>query len=155
MQKVIAIKLKSSYVNYHKNGWHDLIRALAGKMNPTIVVSFLFFFVLSLSSIPLSGAPAKVHAANIVCFFVAFVLGTVIAEKRKGDLPIYVIWLVVGLVGLFAWDVVSSLVIVKAEVFMRWYILYPAGLLGILCLQILARVVGKLGPFNKQRQGDA
>jgi hypothetical protein len=68
-------------------------------MNPTIVASFLLFFVLSLGSIALSGAPAKVHAANIVCFFVAFFLGTVVAEKRKSDLPIYVIWLVVGLVG--------------------------------------------------------
>ncbi|MEZ8188273.1 hypothetical protein ACED29_20940 [Shewanella sp. 5S214] len=124
-------------------------------MNPTIVASFLFFFVLSLGLIALSGAPAKVHAANIVCFFVVFVLGTVVAENRKSDLPIYVIWLVVGLVGLFAWDVVSSLIIVKAEVFMGWYILYPAGLLGILCLQILARAVGKYGPFNKQRIGRA
>jgi hypothetical protein len=79
-----------------------------------------------------------------------FFLGTVVAEKRKSDLSIYVIWLVVGLVGLFAWDVVSSLIIVKAEVFMGWYILYPAGLLGILCRHNLARAVGKYGPYPKR-----
>ncbi|WP_226647318.1 hypothetical protein [Microbulbifer variabilis] len=124
-------------------------------MNPTIVTSFLFFIVLSLGSITLSGAPAKVHVVNVVCFFVAFVLGTVVAEKRLSNLPAYIIWLMAGLVGLFSWDVVSSLVIVKAEIFMGWYILYPAGLLGILCLQILARAASKSGPFNKQRQGDA
>lgn len=85
----------------------------------------------------------------------AFVLGTVVTEKRPINLPSYVIWLVAGLLGLFSWDVVSSLVIVKAEIFMGWYILYPVGLLGILCLQIMARAAGKFGPINKQKRGDA
>ncbi|AWF82283.1 hypothetical protein BTJ40_16420 [Microbulbifer sp. A4B17] len=124
-------------------------------MNLTIITSFLFFVVLSLGSLFLSDAPAKVHAVNIACFFVAFFLGTVVAEKRPSDLPTYIIWLVAGLLGLFAWDVVSSLVIVKAGVFMGWYIIYPVGLLGILCLQIMARAASKFGPFNKKRQGDA
>ncbi|WP_339899703.1 hypothetical protein [uncultured Gilvimarinus sp.] len=128
---------------------------IKGKMNPTIVTSFLLFLVLSLGSIFLSGAPVKVHAVNIVCFFVALVLGTVAAEKIKSDIPTYVIWIIVGLSGLFAWDVASSVVIVKAEVFMGWYILYPIGLLGILCLQIMACATNKLGPFNKQRHGGA
>jgi len=120
-------------------------------MNPTIITSLFFFLVLSLGSLFLSGAPAKVHAVNITCFFVAFVLGTVIAEKRPINLPSYVIWLVAGLLGLFSWDVVSSLVIVKAEIFVGWYILYPVGLLGILCLQIMARAAGKIGLINKQK----
>jgi len=118
-------------------------------MNPTIVTSFLFFIVLSLVSLFISGAPVKVHTTNIICFFLAFFLGTVAAEKRLIDLPDYLIWLAAGLVGLFAWDLASSLIIVKAEVFMGWYILYPIGLLGILCLQFLARAIGKYGPFNK------
>ena len=128
---------------------------IKGKMNPIIVTSFLFFLVLSLGSIFLSGAPVKADAVNIVCFFVALVLGTVAAEKIKSDIPTYVIWIIVGLAGLFAWDVASSVVIVKAEVFMGWYILYPIGLLGILCLQIMVCATSKLGFFNKQRQGDA
>lgn len=138
-------------INTHKKYTPGLRQSAGHRMNPTIITSFLFYILLSLVSILISGAPVRVHIANIVCFFIAFFLSTVAAEKRLIELPVYIIWLVVGLVGLFVWDVASSLVIFKAEVFMGWYIIYPIGLLGILCLQILACAIGEHGPFKKRQ----
>ncbi len=93
------------------------------------------------------------HAVNIGCFFVAFVVGTVLAERRAGNLPGYVIWLLVGGVGLLLWDILSAFAVVKAEVFMGWYVLYPLGLAGLVVLQLVAVASSKLQPFNKFRQG--
>jgi hypothetical protein len=122
-------------------------------MKPTVIASFTIFAVLSALSVALSGAPAKVHAVNIGCFFVAFVAGTVLAERHTGNMRGYVIWLLSGAVGLLLWDILSSFVVVKAEVFMGWYVLYPLGLVGLVALQLLALATSKLHPFNKFRQG--
>jgi hypothetical protein len=122
-------------------------------MKPTVVSSFTIFAVLSALSVALSGAPAKVHVVNIGCFFVAFVVGTVMAERRAGNLIGYIIWVLLGAVGLLLWDILSSFVVVKAEIFMGWYVLYPLGLVGLLALQLLALATSKLQPFNKFRQG--
>ncbi|WP_157960438.1 hypothetical protein [Marinimicrobium alkaliphilum] len=122
-------------------------------MKPTVAASFTLFVVLSVLSVALSGAPARVHAVNIGCFFVAFVVGTVLAERRAGNLPGYVIWLLVGGVGLLLWDILSAFAVVKAEVFMGWYVLYPLGLAGLVVLQLVAVASSKLQPFNKFRQG--
>lgn len=122
-------------------------------MKPTVVASFSIFTVLSAFSVALSGAPARVHAVNIGCFFVAFVAGTILAERRAGNLPDHVIWLLLGAVGLLLWDILSAFVVVKAEVFMGWYVLYPLGLVGLVILQLLARATSKFQPFNKFRQG--
>lgn len=122
-------------------------------MKPTVAASFTIFAVLSAFSVVLSGAPARVHVVNISCFFVAFVAGTVLAERRAGNLPGYVIWVLLGAVGLLLWDILSAFVVVKAEVFMGWYVLYPLGLVGLVALQLLARATSKLQPFNKFRQG--
>lgn len=122
-------------------------------MKPTVAASFTFFAVLSVISVALGGAPARVHAVNISCFFVAFVGGAVLAERRVGNLPSYTIWLVLGVIGLLLWDLLSAFVVAKAEVFMGWYVLYPLGLVGLVLLQILALATSKLQPFNKFRQG--
>ncbi len=122
-------------------------------MKPTVAASFTLFAVLSAFSVALSGAPARVHAVNIGCFFVAFVVGTVLAERRAGNLPGYIIWLLVGAVGLLLWDILSAFAVVKAEVFMGWYVLYPLGLVGLVVLQLVAVATSKLQPFNKFRQG--
>lgn len=122
-------------------------------MKPTVAASFTLFAVLSAFSVALSGAPARVHAVNIGCFFVAFVVGAVLAERRAGNRPGYIIWLLVGAVGLLLWDILSAFAVVKAEVFMGWYVLYPLGLVGLVVLQLVAVATSKLQPFNKFRQG--
>ena len=122
-------------------------------MKPTVVASFTIVTVLSVLSVALSGPPAIVHAVNIGCFFVAFVVGTVLAERRTGNVPSYVIWVLLGTLGLLLWDILSSFVVVKAEIFMGWYILYPLGLVGLVALQLIAITTSKLQIFNKFRQG--
>lgn len=127
-----------------------LARTLKAEMNPAIAASSTLFAVLSGASIALSGAPPRVHAVNIGCFFVAFVFATILAERRMQDLPHVVLWLLVGAVGLFLWDLLSTFVIAKVEVFTGWYILYPLGLVGLVLLQLLALATSKLQPFNKR-----
>ncbi|MEX1215548.1 hypothetical protein [Saccharospirillum sp.] len=122
-------------------------------MKSTVAASFTLFVVLSVLSLVVSGAPLRVNAVNIGCFFVAFVVGTVLAERRSVGLPGYVIWLLLGAVGLLLWDLLSALVIVKAEVFMGWYIIYPLGLVGLMALQLLAVAISRLQIFKKFRQG--
>ncbi|WP_189484276.1 hypothetical protein [Alishewanella tabrizica] len=126
--------------------------ALKGNMKPTTVVSVSIFAMLSLTSVLVSGAPLKVHLVNIFCFFLAFVVGAVAAERYKNSMNRLVIWLLSGAAGLLLWDGLSALVIVKAEFFMGWYLKYPIGLLGILLLHFLVWLVCRFWPFNKQRQ---
>ncbi len=122
-------------------------------MKPTVIASFTIFAVLSALSVALSGAPAKVHVVNIGCFFLAFVAGTVLAERRVGNRRHYVIWMLSSAVGLLLWDILSSFVVVKAKIFMGWHVLYPLGLVGLVALQLLALTTSKLQPFTKFRQG--
>ena len=121
-------------------------------MKPTTVVSIAIFTVVSLASIAVSGAPFKVHLVNVSCFFLAFVVGAVAAERYKNSINKSVTWLLCGVTGLLLWDGLSALVIVKAEVFMGWYLKYPIGLLGILFLHFLVWLICRFWPFNKQRQ---
>ena len=129
-----------------------MLAALKGNMKSTTVVSVAIFTVLSLASVAVSGAPFKVHLVNVSCFFLAFVLGAVAAERYKNSINKPVTWLLCGAVGLLLWDGLSALVIVKAEFFMGWYLKYPIGLVGILLLHFLVWLVCRFGPFNKQRQ---
>jgi hypothetical protein len=102
----------------------------------TIIGIFLFLSLLSL--LFWSGAPLRVHAVDITAFFIAFVipgiLGFNLSLKKQ-----LVIWFVGGIIGPFLWDVGSSYVVEKRELFMGWTILYPLGLIGLCLLQIAVK----------------
>ncbi|RHW74674.1 hypothetical protein [Colwellia sp. RSH04] len=118
-------------------------------MKSSIFISITIFSLLSFCSIYMSGAPIKVHAINIFSFFIAFVLATVAVEYRWFKLSKLQTWLAFSILGLVVFDVLSSLVIVKRELFMGWFIIYPVGIAGLVSLQILASFLcGKL-PYKK------
>lgn len=121
-------------------------------MKPTTVVSVTIFTVLSLASVLVSSAPFKVHLVNVSCFFLAFVIGAVTAERYKNFMHRLFTWLLFGAAGLLLWDGMSALVIVKAEFFMGWHSKYPMGLAGILVLHFWVGLICRFLPFNKQRQ---
>lgn len=82
------------------------------------------------------------HAVNIAAFFIAFVVPGVLAFNL-GLKKQLTIWLVGGTVGLLLWDIGSTYVIVKSELFMGWPILYPFGLMGLWVLQITVKYIDK------------
>ena len=102
----------------------------------------------------MSGAPIKVHAANMFSFFIAYVLATVAVEYRWFKLSKLQIWLAFSILGLVIFDVLSALVIAKRELFMGWFIIYPVGIAGLVLLHIVASYLcGKL-PYNKPIKRD-
>lgn len=117
-------------------------------MKPAIVISFVIFLALSTASVLMSGAPAKVHLVSIASFFLAYFVGAYIAESGLIDKPKWLIWIAAGFVGLLGFDIFSSLVIVKRDFLMGWYVIYPGGLLGLLVLQLFAKWVAI--PYYKQ-----
>ncbi len=80
---------------------------------------------------------------DIAAFFFAFVVPGLLGSYvgRKSLKKIVMVWLLGGLIGLFLWDVGSTLVIVKRELFMGWYILYPLGLMGLILLQLAVKYI--------------
>lgn len=113
-------------------------------MYTTVVV----FILLSLASIVISGAPLRVHAVNISALLIAFVIPSLISKYKANKKQIY-IWLFGGIIGLLYWDVLSAFVIVKREIFVGWYIVYPAGIVAILFLQTLVKYINSKLPYNK------
>ena len=102
----------------------------------------------------MSGSPIKVHAANIFSFFIAFVLGTVAVEYRWFNLSKLQTWLAFSILGLLVFDLLSALIIVKRELFMGWFVIYPVGITGLVLLQIVTSFLcGKL-PYNKPIKRD-
>lgn len=123
-------------------------------MKISIVLSITFFLVLSLVSIALSGAPMKVHIVDIGCLFIALVFATIIAERFKSLRSKVFIWISIGVIGLFVFDILSSLMIFKREVFMGWDLIYPIGLSGLVMIQFIIVMLEKLWPFNLAVQRD-
>jgi len=103
-------------------------------------------------SILISGAPFKVHVVDISALFIAFVIPGLIASTKKAKRPIY-IWLVGSIIGLLFWDVFSAYVIVKREIFMGWYFVYPIGVTMLVLLQLLVKYINSKIPYNKPLQG--
>ena len=99
----------------------------------------------------MSGAPARVHAVDISALFIAFVVpGLIVKNKKK----LY-IWLFGAVIGLLYWDVLSASVIVKREILMGWYIVYPVGAIAILLLQFITKYINSKLPYNKSFKTDA
>lgn len=110
--------------------------------------------MISLVSIVMSGAPVRVHAVDISALFIAFVVPGVLAINKNNKKQFY-IWLFGAVIGLLYWDVLSAYVIVKKEILMGWYIVYPAGVVVILLLQLLVKFINKILPYNNQLNQDA
>lgn len=66
--------------------------------------------------------------------------------RRKNKV---LIWLLGAGIGLFLWDVSSAFVIVKRELFMERFFLYPLGLIGLLLLQFIVKYISCKIPYNK------
>lgn len=62
------------------------------------------------------------------------------------------IWLAGAIVGLLLWDIMSSFVIVKRELFYGWFIIYPVGLLALYLLQLLTKFSEKILPYKEHAQ---
>ena len=114
----------------------------------TIIAVFVF---LSMISLLISGAPVRVHLVDIAAFFLAFVVTGLLAFHfgRKNQV---LVWLIGGGIGLFLWDVGSAFVIVKRELFMGWFFLYPLGLIGLVLLQVTVKYISDKIPYNKGMQ---
>jgi hypothetical protein len=102
----------------------------------------------------MSGAPLRVHAVDIFALFIAFVIPGLIANNKEVKKQ-YLVWLFGGVFGLLFWDVLSSYVIVKREIFMGWYIIYPVGLSAFLILHLLVKYINSKLAYNKSFKMDA
>ena len=109
------------------------------------------FLILSAISIAISGAPIRVHAVDIAALFVAFAAPGLTALNKETKTQLY-IWLLGAVIGLFVWDVLSACVIVKREIFIGWYIIYPIGMLGLVLLQVAIKYINAKLPYNKAYQ---
>lgn len=96
----------------------------------------------------MTGAPLKVHVVDISALFISLVIPALIANFQSVKNQFY-IWLFGAVIGLLFWDVLSAYVIVKREIFMGWYLIYPAGVAGLLILQTLIKYINKKMPYNK------
>ena len=119
-----------------------------------IVITILVFLALSLVFITISEAPFKVHVVDISALFVAFVIPSIISIMKDNKNQKY-IWLVGATIGLLYWDILFSSVIVKRELFMGWYVIYPIGIGALYLLQIITMYAGNLLPYNKSLEKDA
>ena len=102
----------------------------------------------------MSGAPARVHAVDISALIIAFVVPGLIVKNKKNKKKLY-IWLFGAVIGLLYWDVLSASVIVKRELLMGWYIVYPVGAIAILLLQFITKYINSKLPYNKSFKTDA
>lgn len=107
----------------------------------TIIGVFALLSMLSL--LIWNGPPLRVHAVDIAAFFLAFVVPGLLGSYVgcNSFKKVVMVWLLGGLIGLFLWDAGSALVIVKRELFMGWYILYPLGLMGLILLQLTVKYI--------------
>jgi hypothetical protein len=96
----------------------------------------------------MSGAPFKVHAVNMSALFLAFVIPSIIVNIKNIKKPFY-IWLLGSVIGILLWDTLSAFVIVKRELFMGWYIIYPIGITALVSLQLLVNYINGKLPYNK------
>jgi len=103
---------------------------------------FGIFLLLAVLSLLISDAPPRVHAMNIAAFCLSFVVPGLLAVKYRPAIQAG-IWLAGGVLGLFVWDIGISFVIVKHDPFMGWYLVYPLGLIGLLCLQLAAKYISR------------
>jgi hypothetical protein len=105
------------------------------------------FFILSVISIIISGAPIRVHIVDVSALFIAFAAPALIALNREIKTQLC-IWLLGAFVGVFIWDVLSAYVIAKREIFRGWYIVYPIGVLGLIILQTAIKYINAKLPYN-------
>ena len=104
------------------------------------IVIGIFLFLSLLSWLFWSGAPLRVHAVDVIAFFGAFVVPSVLAFNLSLKKKVLA-WIIGGAIGLFLWDVGSAYVIVKRELFMGWPILYSLGITGLLLVQIVVNYI--------------
>ena len=121
-------------------------------MKSIIITRLMIFFILSSVPIILSGASLKVHAVNIGCLFLSYFIPSVVAERYFYIKPKMLAWIVGGLIGLVIFDTLSSMVIVKREFLMGWYIIYPVGIFWLVVLQLLTGRLSKLLSYNKKNK---
>jgi len=96
------------------------------------------FLLLSLVSIIISGAPDKVHLVDISTLFIAFVIPGLIGMNKEYKSQFFV-WVFGAVIGILYWDILSSYVIVKREIFMYWYIVYPVGVIFLFLFQLIVK----------------
>ncbi len=103
--------------------------------------SAVLVFVVITGALPfLSGAPFRLLLAEGASFAFAFLVPALLTARQdwRGAFP----WLLgFGLLGVLLLDVWSSIVIVKREFLMGWYVLYPGGLLALLIAHAFCRAV--------------
>jgi hypothetical protein len=113
-------------------------RKMKKKYIRTTIGVFVLLSILSL--LIWNGPPLRVHAVDITAFFFAFVVPGLLA-LYTGPKKEVIVWLLGGAVGIFLWDAGSALVMLKRELFMGWYVLYPLGLIGLVLLQLAVKYI--------------
>jgi hypothetical protein len=115
--------------------------------------SAVLLFAVIIGGLPfLSGAPLRVLLAEAVSFALGFLVPALVTARRdwRDAIP----WLVgFGLLGLLLLDVWSSIVIVKREFLMGWYVFYPGGLVALLIVHALCRAAAT--GYQRIRGGSA
>ena len=104
-------------------------------------ISAVLFYVALVACLPLvSGAPFRVWAVDAGSFALAFLVPALVTAGREWKEAI--LWFLgFGLVGILLFDILSSIVIVKREFLMGWYVLYPVGLVALLGLHAVSHWV--------------
>lgn len=128
-----------------KSAWYSYVIRQEALRSMYITVGA--FLLLSIVSIIFYGAPFRVHAVDITALFIALLIPNLIAKNKENKKQIY-IWLLGGVIGIFYWDVLSSFVIVKKEIFRWWYIIYPVGIAGIILIQAIIKYINQKLPYN-------
>jgi uncharacterized protein YacL len=100
----------------------------------------IVFVTLSLMPIIFSEAPFRVHLIDALSLFIAFVVPSLITSLKKVKKP-FLLWIIGAIIGILFWDIFSSFVITKKEIFMSWYIVYPIGIISLLLLQITVQYI--------------
>jgi hypothetical protein len=95
----------------------------------------------------ISGAPPRVHAVDISTLFIAFVVPGLMGINKEYKSQLFV-WLFGAAIGMLYWDIFSSYVIVKKEIFMYWYIVYPIGIIFLSLFQLLAKYINSKLFYN-------
>lgn len=120
-------------------------------MRIRIASSVAFTAAVMLLAVLVSGAPARVHAAEAVALLIGFTLPALVVGKPGDLVSRWKIVLPAVLLGALAWDIGASITIYKVDLFTMpaIYLVLPVGAAALLAAHGFAvRAVASRPPFS-------
>lgn len=115
-------------------------------MTPHLAISIGIYLTLSAFYLAMNHSSIKIQTIDLGSFFFIYVLPTLAIEKKWTKIAQFKMWVLFALVGIFAYDALSSLAIVKRELFMGWFIMYPIGIFAILFTHTFTLYLSRFWP---------